>query len=43
MKSIEENLKKRKFKTIPKEVIEKQLKSFEIPSFDEFDEIEFIF
>jgi predicted kinase len=41
-KSLIENLKKRKEKTIPKEVIEKQIVNFELPSYDEFDEIIYI-
>jgi len=43
MKSIEINLKKREGKKIPPEVIKKQLESFELPTLEEFHEIEFIF
>jgi len=43
IKGIESNLSKRKDKTIPKEVIKKQLESFELPTLEEFHEIEFIF
>ena len=42
VENINKNLLKRTNKTIPKEVIEKQILTFELPNYDEFDEIEFI-
>jgi gluconate kinase len=41
LENIEENLKKRKNKKIPDEVLEKQIKGFELPGMDEFDEIHY--
>ena len=41
VENINKNLLKRTNKTIPKEVIEKQILTFELPNYDEFDEIEF--
>lgn len=40
---IKENLKKRPDKTIPMEVITKQIRNLELPGYDEFDEIEFVY
>ncbi len=40
-KSINENLRKRQGKRLSKDIIEKQISQFELPNYDEFDEIEF--
>jgi len=43
LKEIESNLNKRTEKSIPKDAITKQIKSYELPSYIEFDEIRYIF
>ena len=42
LEQIESNLKKRSEKKIPQEVIERQIKEFELPGYDEFSEIRYI-